>query len=241
MKLERISENEIHCTLESSDLQQRNIQLSELSYGSEKTKLLFQEILQKAGYEFDFDTKNIPLMLEAIPMENDSIVLIITRVEEADELDTRFARFAPNQLELLEYEEDLIEEDDDEEEEDSEYDYNADSLANLLSASALANMSKTASLREPTQLFPFSNIDDISLAVHTISHIYQEDSALYYDPQLEVYFLTLHSKDSDSLEKISAQMGEYSCLSVRTPSEVYCQEHFQTLIAHHAVQELDKL
>ncbi len=32
----------------------------------------------------------IPLMIEAIPISMDSIVLIITKVEDPDELDTRF-------------------------------------------------------------------------------------------------------------------------------------------------------
>ena len=39
---------------------------------------------------------NIPLMIEAIPLNADCIVLIITKVEDPEELDTRFSRFAPS-------------------------------------------------------------------------------------------------------------------------------------------------
>ena len=35
-------------------------------------------------------------MVEAVPVAPDSIVLIITRVEDPQELDTRFAKFAPS-------------------------------------------------------------------------------------------------------------------------------------------------
>ena len=35
-------------------------------------------------------------MIEAIPMSNDSIQLVITKVDDPEELDTRFSRFSQN-------------------------------------------------------------------------------------------------------------------------------------------------
>ena len=35
-------------------------------------------------------------MIEAIPLNSDCIVLIITKVEDPEELDTRFSKFAPS-------------------------------------------------------------------------------------------------------------------------------------------------
>ena len=52
--------------------------------------------MQQAAYEFGFEAEDIPLMIEAIPASSDSIVLIITKVEDPDELDTRFSKFAPS-------------------------------------------------------------------------------------------------------------------------------------------------
>ena len=43
----------------------------------------------------DFEADNIPLMIEAIPVSTESIILIITKVEDPEELDTRFSKFAP--------------------------------------------------------------------------------------------------------------------------------------------------
>ena len=96
MKIERINENQIRCTLNRSDLADRQIELSELAYGSDKARRLFHELIQTAAAEIGFDVENMPLMVEAIPMSMDSIVLIVTRVEDPDELDTRFSRFSPN-------------------------------------------------------------------------------------------------------------------------------------------------
>ena len=95
MKIEKINENQIRCTLTKADLEDRQIRLSELAYGTEKAKSLFRDMMQQANIEFGFEADNIPLMIEAIPISMDSIVLIITKVEDPDELDTRFSKFTP--------------------------------------------------------------------------------------------------------------------------------------------------
>lgn len=38
-------------------------------------------MVEQANYEFGFETNDIPLMVEAIPLPSESIVLIITKVE----------------------------------------------------------------------------------------------------------------------------------------------------------------
>ena len=96
MKIEKVNENQIRCTLTREDLAERQIKLSELAYGTEKAKMLFRDMMQQAAYEFGFEAEDIPLMIEAIPLNADCIVLIITKVEDPDELDTRFSKFAPS-------------------------------------------------------------------------------------------------------------------------------------------------
>jgi len=95
MKIERINENQIRCTLTSFDLSVRDLNLGELAYGSEKAKRLFREMIQKASREVGFEADDIPLMVEAIPLSNESIMLIITKIEDPEELDTRFSKFSP--------------------------------------------------------------------------------------------------------------------------------------------------
>ena len=95
MKIERINENQIRCTLTSFDLSARNINLVELAYGTEKARKLFREMIQKASNEVGFEAEDIPLMVEAIPLSSESIMLVITKIEDPEELDTRFAKFSP--------------------------------------------------------------------------------------------------------------------------------------------------
>ena len=56
---------------------------------------LFREMIQQAAQEVGFEAEDIPLMVEAIPLSSESIMLIVTKVEDPEELDTRFSRFTP--------------------------------------------------------------------------------------------------------------------------------------------------
>ena len=47
MKIEKISDNQIRCTLTRADLADRQLQLSELAYGTEKAKSLFRDMMQQ--------------------------------------------------------------------------------------------------------------------------------------------------------------------------------------------------
>lgn len=94
MKIERINENQIRCTLNRADLADRDLRLSELAYGTDKAKSLFRDMMQQASYELGFEAEDIPLMIEAIPVNQDCLILVITKVEDPDELDTRFSKFS---------------------------------------------------------------------------------------------------------------------------------------------------
>ena len=96
MKIERLNENQIRCTLNKSDLASRQLKINELAYGSDKAKELFRDMMQQASYELGFEAEDTPLMIEAIPVSSECIVLIVTKVDNPEELDTRFSRFSPS-------------------------------------------------------------------------------------------------------------------------------------------------
>ena len=100
MRIEKINDNQIRCTLNQKDLSDRELRISELAYGTEKAKSLFRDMMQQASYEFGFEAEDIPLMIEAIPMYPDTLVLLITKVDDPDELDTRFSHFTEDDEEI---------------------------------------------------------------------------------------------------------------------------------------------
>lgn len=93
MKIEKLNDNQIRCTLTRADLIDRQIKLSELICGGEKAKSLFQDMMHQASDEFGFEADDTPLMIEAIPSASDSIVLIITKVDDPEALDSKFSKF----------------------------------------------------------------------------------------------------------------------------------------------------
>ncbi len=136
MKIEKLNDKQIRCTLRKSDLASRHLKISELAYGSAKAKELFKDIVRQASEEFGFEADDLPLMIEAIPVSADCIVLIVTKVEEPEELDTRFSKFSPSEAD---------------DEGDYYYDDDYDSLAGAeeLTDNTLENFSASDELEIP--------------------------------------------------------------------------------------------
>lgn len=80
MKVDRINAGQIRFMLGKADLEERNLNLKELTYGSEKTKALFDDMLNQARNAFGFNAGGQPLMIEAIPLSEDSLMVTMTLV-----------------------------------------------------------------------------------------------------------------------------------------------------------------
>lgn len=237
MKIEKISENQIRCTLTRSDLAERQLQLSELAYGTEKAKSLFHDMMQQAAFEFGFEADNMPLMIEAIPTSADSIVLIITKVEDPEEIDARFSKFAPapgsdaNKLE------------------------GADTLRNLfekvkekISASETAKTPSKESAapkkKSPLRLFSFATMDDVMLAVHFLSNMYSGSNTLYKDHTADMYILAMTQSDYSEKDynRICNMLTEYGTLENASGIALaFLEEHCEALISGNAIQTLAAL
>ena len=254
MKIERINENQIRCTLNRSDLADRQIELSELAYGSDKARRLFHELIQTAAAEVGFEVENMPLMVEAIPMSMDSIVLIVTRVEDPDELDTRFSRFSPNT-------EEEWGEDDPMDELMNGLLEGADMLKELLhkggtiqppvQANATADTKTqpdqpspdTTAVSPSARLFSFGSLDAVTQAAAAIRGVILVHSTLYKDLTHGQYFLCIHcDKDEDAYRRTCNTLSEYGTLRHSSAGVLaYCEEHCEILIATRALDKLARL
>ena len=84
MKIEKISETQMKFVLMTDDLAERDIKINELSYGSDKTQQLFREIMHLVQDESEFVAEeNTPLMFEAIRVGVDSLVVMVTKMNES--------------------------------------------------------------------------------------------------------------------------------------------------------------
>ena len=237
MKIERINENQIRCTLSSFDLSVRDLNLGELAYGSEKAKKLFREMIQKASNEVGFEAEDIPLMVEAIPLSNESIMLIITKIEDPEELDTRFSKFSSLASELLEGADGLLE----------LFAKTAGDTASSPTAGAagLKNQESSSSDSQPSvRFFTFDSLDQVCDAARIAGQVFDGSNSLYKNPKNLRYYLIVREPEtgSDSFKRICNLLSEYgSALKTDPAAEAYYQEHYEVIVKDRALQTLSKL
>lgn len=256
MKIEKVNDHQIRCTLTKADLADRELKISELAYGTEKAKNLFRDMMQQASQKFGFEAEDIPLMIEAIPLSSDCIVLIITKVEDPEELDTRFSKFAPS-----------VEEDDEFDPEeiagnsadstDSIFDLfrqiqesRRTGLANAAGDGASAKEASDADKKDAEKkaagirVFSFSSLHTLLRLSHVVQGFYNGVNTLYKDTSSGSYFLLL-SEEGISVEdfnRICNVVSEYGRLERSVSgSEAFLCEHRELLIDKNALQSLARI
>ena len=243
MKIEKVNENQIRCTLTREDLASRELKISELAYGTEKAKRLFRDMMQQANMEFGFEAEDIPLMIEAIPLNAECIVLIITKVEDPEELDTRFSRFAPS----------VTEEDNEEEEEFEDLDA-IDEISDLFRRLQEKPQANTAPAPETSdtpkkeglysRLFQLDSLKQVLEAAAVTGPFFIGQSTLYKDELLDKYLLLLTSNPDhkDSFDRTCNILSEYATPKrLQAASHTFLEEHFEALVAPDALQALGNL
>ena len=264
MKIEKINENQIRCTLNKDDLVDRQLRISELAYGTEKAKLLFRDMMQQAAFEFGFEADDIPLMIEAIPVSPETLVLVVTKVEDPDELDTRFSKFSPSFSDSSfngdESEDDLGFDDDllnSYQDLDNLLDLNsnkhADSNKEESPAESLdlieekEDSAETA--EEPaakttpplTKIFSFKSLDEVIRVSAELIVSYHGHNDLYKNEATNTYYLVLTQSEYTPQEfnRICNLVSEYGKLERSTYATIaYFKEHFEVIVRDNAVQIL---
>ena len=248
MKIEKVNDNQIRCTLTREDLAVRNLKISELAYGTEKAKSLFREMMQQANFEFGFEAEDIPLMIEAIPLNPECLILLITNVEDPEELDTRFSRFTK----AIPHEE---HDDDEYEESSNDIEHAADGLFEALGnlteglASALGRKPRVAATKrekevQPFRVFAFKKLDEVIISATLVKDIYNSDNSLYKNPQDSRFYLYLTQDNNtrDEFDRTCNLISEYgSAISTTYATPNHMEEHFKLIIDSNALQTLAQI
>ncbi|MCG8502471.1 MAG: adaptor protein MecA [Firmicutes bacterium] len=88
MKIERISHNKIKVTLSFEDLKKWDIDIDNLTYNSPEAQEMFWNMIKKAEAETGFYVDDSQLIIEAMPMQSEGFVIIVTRVDEDDDFES---------------------------------------------------------------------------------------------------------------------------------------------------------
>lgn len=260
MKIEKINDNQIRCTLTREELAERQLKLSELAYGTEKAKMLFRDMMQQASYEFGFEADDIPLMIEAIPLSADSIILVITKVEYPEELDTRFSKFsdpdpedvyedlfaAGGSVPTVEGADDIlglfrkIQEDRKKAEEAGQKE------------DALVSAERTKEGRDVpvnvlvdiTKLFVFGELADVSRLARVLDGFYTGKNDLYKNEATHKYYLQVSKSEHtpEDFNRVCNILAEYAAQQTYTPAVgAFFAEHCRLILKENALQTLAEL
>ncbi len=267
MKIEKVSDNQIRCTLTREDLAERQIKLSELAYGTEKAKSLFRDMMQQAAFECGFEAEDIPLMIEAIPLSADTIILIITKVEYPEELDTRFSHFSQSNSESDPYAElagKLSEK-------DSAFEaVGADDILDLFKKiqeerkkveaelekdTTFVPLEKTLKREQATpedapivvditKLFVFNHLDEVSRLAHVLRGFYNGCNVLYKNVTNRKYYLVISKSQHtpEEFNKVCNILSEYAKQEKYSSSiQAFFEEHYEIILNENALQVLADL
>ena len=176
-------------------------------------------------------------MIEAIPLNAECIVLIITKVEDPEELDTRFSRFAPS----------VTEEGWDEDEDGTDA---ADEMFDLLRRMQAQQGEEAAPSpeQERTRVFLMGSLSQVMEVSALLAGSFQGLSSLYKAgtaPRTGTAgYLLLIAQGSDTAESFDRAcnlVSEYGIMQRSSfGSGSYLSEHCESLIRGNAVQVLGR-
>ena len=243
MKIEKIDENSIALILKDEELKNRNLKMSDLSYGSEKAQDLLVEVMNLAKTEVGF-TPDAPLAVEAVPLKDGDIKLIVTKVFNPDELDARYSRFTPMKnekvpfsiMQMLENTIDKFEE--------------ALKQGNTRGIDEVNNVEKLEITKGTDQIaiFEFDEIDKASDACRNVNS-YDYVSVFYKDEKNKKFYLVLSISGNvpkltmDDFNKVCNTLAEYGA-RIRGKvgmNQAYYEEHYKIIIKEDAVNKLSRL
>lgn len=258
MFFEKLNDNQIKCVLDKEDLISRNINIKDLFYGSPKTEQLFKDVVSRAQANYDFNKQKLPISIDAIPLPNDTLVIIITIVEEPEEIDSRFSRFTPDPNAAS----------------DKLFSSKADTSAgpeDIFSffsniANQISNSSKdspedsnlfdsakndfssfdSAIAKDPDGtmliIFKFENIDKIIELSNMLMKIYNDNNSLYKLGTSYYLFVYNTEHNEETFFKICDLISEYGNPVINSPTtSEHILEHAELIIADTAIQELSQI
>ena len=190
------------------------------------------------------------VMVEAIPLSNESIMLVITKIEDPEELDTRFSKFSPYTDETPDFLSDLaggtLE--------------GADELLKLFSGFKIPEGDEEASLENQTEadddgyeesaqktasrVFLFTSLDQVSEAARACDGLYDGINTLYKRPETSQYYLVIRSDGSDlrSFSRVCNILSEYGTKTrSEYASEAFYAEHYEIITRDRALQVLKNI
>ena len=219
--MERVNNNQIKCYLNKSDLSARELNFSEIAYGNPKTQLLFQDMMAKAFQELGFDMQDVPIMIEIVPVSYDSIMLIITRVEDPSDIDDQFLAGKEGSPNIRKA--------------DSNPQVSKPVFQDL-------NSYKKNELTDVSFAYVFDSLEAVIAAAHELVKYRISQSDLYQEDDAYILLIKNRSTTKDLRILISGLLAEFgSIYKNNAVSFEYYKEHCELIMENDAIAKLSLL
>lgn len=194
------------------------------------------------------EAEDIPLRVEAIPLSSESIMFIVTKVEDTEELDTRFSKFhllrkqnrkifypswqmnfwkAPGIWKNFWGKMDLL------------------AWNRIGTAAEIPGTDEAKAPQIQLRTFRFDSLDQVSEAAKAAGNSCDDiHNALYKKPSTRQYYLVLNNADCNELDfsRVCNVLAEYAAkLPNEYAKEAYYKEHYEVMIGEKALQKLKNL
>ena len=225
MKIEKINDNQIRCTVTMADLHDRHLKISELITNSEKAKLLLQDMVQQAAAQFGFDVDGMSLMIETAPAAKDSVVFTITRLTDGAGENTDLNETPMNKL------------------------LGADSISHFIhklrsAVQAENNQKQTVQQMPSTCIFSFDTLEQVIQTSIVFDGLFDINTSLYKDELASCYLLVVSQKGVKEADfnRACNMLSEYAAMEETDPAILsYVREHGRMIIEGNAIEALASL
>lgn len=237
MKIEKISDTQIKCTLVDSDLTSRGLQFSDLVFKREKAKTLFEDIMTEALDRFNFSAGEGPLMIEALPNNDDSVSLIFTKLPNDSSIPGDLLSSLGHNVESTKA-------------------VKTDDFANHLigtekylekekdSTTAKKRKSNLQKIAEQSFIYSFISMDEIIATSDIFSTCFTGKSNLHLDTGNNLFILTLTQCDmaEDEFFRICNCVSEFGVLELCNEITLaFLEEHCKLIRKDDALQTISSL
>lgn len=241
MKIEKLNDNQIKFTLWTEDLEENDVEISDITSNNEKGEELLRMMIERAKDELGFETDDQSILIEAMTIDNECVVLILTKVDRNADDETKNDLLGQLRQQVHEIARTQRE--------------NAEKERRTLPGSKQQpgdNMYKMADAQEKTTtppeqaylIFRFDNLDNLIYVSKLCGIYYDSDNTLYKNPKDQAYFLvaTRNRNTAEEFDNLNNALQEYGMKYMQTSStRFFIDEHYTRIIENTAIQTLAEL
>ena len=203
MKIERINENQLRFTVWTEDLPDEDLNIADLAGHTEKADELIKYLMEKAREEFGFEVEQNPVVIEAMPVNKDCIVFLVTKVD-GDEQDPKYSYVQQLREQALELARNIK----------NNHSVNANEVekeSTVVDRPVDGNTGKIM----PYMIYTSGDLEDFITVAKIVEGYYDSDNTLYKAPDDKNYFLIVsHNRNTN-------QEFQHLCDSMREFTEAY--------------------